>query len=381
MLPLDQSYTNGPALWQSPVTDDLRITPAPVTDGLFPARLMDQNRTMAALYPRNLGDLRELASTPFARETCSPLGAHRSVVLRGALLDDLQGALDRDMLAAWLTALPCPVIGIDGREPTVYTPCDVVASSDGELSAIVANIDRCPLAASVLVQVLRTTSSLPVPQALTLESLAYATLQGGPEHKAWLVVRGPAAEQPRLDVGPPVLMDGRDDRLDLRLNRPARLNALSLELRDALCEAFQLVIADPAIRTVRVAGEGRCFSIGGDLAEFGSAPDPATAHAVRSIRLPAFFLSQCADRVAFALHGACIGAGVELPAFGHRVTAARNAFFQLPEIRFGLIPGAGGCVSIPRRIGRQRTAWLALTSRRITAAKALEWGLVDALVD
>ena len=56
-------------------------------------------------------------------------------------------------------------------------------------------------------------------------------------------------------------------------------------------------------------------------------------------------------------------------------------FLQLPEIRFGLIPGAGGCVSIPRRIGRQRTAYLALSARRINAATALDWGLVDAIVD
>ncbi|HQZ02024.1 MAG TPA: enoyl-CoA hydratase/isomerase family protein, partial [Thauera sp.] len=60
--------------------------------------------------------------------------------------------------------------------------------------------------------------------------------------------------------------------------------------------------------------------------------------------------------------------------------ASPTSFFQLPEIRFGLIPGAGGCVSIPRRIGRQRTAYLALSARRINAATALEWGLIDEIV-
>jgi enoyl-CoA hydratase/carnithine racemase len=72
---------------------------------------------------------------------------------------------------------------------------------------------------------------------------------------------------------------------------------------------------------------------------------------------------------------------VELPAFGRHVAARARTFFQLPEITFGLIPGAGGCVSLPRRIGRQRTAWLALSARRISAATALRWGLVDAVVD
>jgi enoyl-CoA hydratase/carnithine racemase len=57
--------------------------------------------------------------------------------------------------------------------------------------------------------------------------------------------------------------------------------------------------------------------------------------------------------------------------------AAPGAFFQLPEVGFGLVPGAGGTVSLPRRIGRQRTAWLALTGRRLDAEVAREWGLVD----
>ena len=123
------------------------------------------------------------------------------------------------------------------------------------------------------------------------------------------------------------------------------------------------------------------FRSGGDLSEFGNAPDPATGHAVRVIRMPARLLMECAERVEFRLHGACIGAGVELPAFARHVVATTRSFFQLPEITFGLIPGAGGCVGIPQRIGRQRTAYLALSARRISAATALRWGLVDALAD
>jgi enoyl-CoA hydratase len=100
---------------------------------------------------------------------------------------------------------------------------------------------------------------------------------------------------------------------------------------------------------------------------------------VRALALPGRLLAQCADRVQVRVHGACVGSGIEFPAFAGRIVAAPDAYFQLPELRFGLIPGAGGCVSIARRIGRQRTAWLALSGKRIDARAALDWGLVDAI--
>jgi enoyl-CoA hydratase/carnithine racemase len=80
-------------------------------------------------------------------------------------------------------------------------------------------------------------------------------------------------------------------------------------------------------------------------------------------------------------HGACVGAGTEMAAFAGRVAAAPDAFFALPEVRMGLVPGAGGSVSVPRRIGRWRSAWLMLTGDRLPAATALRWGLVDEATD
>ena len=81
------------------------------------------------------------------------------------------------------------------------------------------------------------------------------------------------------------------------------------------------------------------------------------------------------------VHGACVGAGFEIAAFATRFTASRRAWFQLPELAMGLLPGAGGCVSLTRRIGRQRTAELVFSGKRLSARKALEWGLIDALLD
>jgi enoyl-CoA hydratase/carnithine racemase len=188
-------------------------------------------------------------------------------------------------------------------------------------------------------------------------------------------VRSPGA--PGRASGAPLRIVRAGSVLEIALARPERRNALSVELRDALVEALDLAVADPSIESVAIAGDGPDFCAGGDLAEFGTAPDPATAHAVRSARSPAAAVVACRDRVDFRLHGACVGAGAELAAFGRRVIAGADTWFQLPELGFGLIPGAGGCVSLVRRIGRQRTAWLAVSGERIDAATALAWGLVD----
>jgi enoyl-CoA hydratase len=166
-------------------------------------------------------------------------------------------------------------------------------------------------------------------------------------------------------------------RLDVRLTRAEKHNAFSRAMRDGLCEALQLALADPSIEEVVLSGEGDSFCSGGDLDEFGSFPDPAEAHVIRTTRSPALLLSRLGDRVRVDVHGACIGAGAELPAFTPNVVASEDAYFQLPEVALGLVPGAGGTVSLPRRIGRQRTAWLGLSGARIDAQTALFWGLVD----
>jgi enoyl-CoA hydratase/carnithine racemase len=69
-----------------------------------------------------------------------------------------------------------------------------------------------------------------------------------------------------------------------------------------------------------------------------------------------------------------------VPSFASRVEATQDAWFRLPEIGMGLVPGAGGTVSITRRIGRWRTAYLALSGARLDADTALKWGLVDAII-
>jgi len=283
-------------------------------------------------------------------------------------------------LAAWLRQQPCPTIAVAGTEtePILAAACDVQVATEHEAVALATHIAHSPLAATVLVQLLRITDAMPLADGLIAESLAYSTLQAGPEFQRWLAAH-PPQPVPTDDEGAAVLMQRDDDTLRLQLNRPSQHNAMSVEMRDALMEALQLVLADDSIVKVQLSGLGKCFSTGGELREFGTAPDPATAHWVRGLALPGRLLARCAARVEVRLHGACIGSGIEFPAFAARLIADPDAWFQLPELKFGLIPGAGGCISIARRIGRQRTAWLALSGQRIDARTALDWGLVDAI--
>lgn len=328
-----------------------------------------------------LSSLRDLAVLPCAQENYSPLGRQPFVLVELHAHERTVSSQEREIITAWIERQSCPVIAIADAncDDSLTRAFDVIAADENDARLLIRGITHAPIAAMTLVQVLRATAAMPVQQALLVESLAYSTLQSGPEFRRWLQANPQTAPLPEAHHEAALLVERDGATLRLRLNRAERRNAISVEMRDHLVEALQLVLADTSITEVFISGEGACFSIGGDLTEFGSAPDPASAHVVRSQRLPATLLAQCAQRLHFHLHSACIGAGMEIPAFGRRVTAARNAFFQLPEIRFGLIPGAGGCVSLPRRIGRQRTAYLALSSKKINAATALAWGLVDAL--
>lgn len=330
--------------------------------------------------PLNLLHWKDLPALAAAGESSaySPFGEPLLVLdLRGCVLagNQVQGIWE------WLSRQPCPVIGLalEQDRHALMEDCDTLVSTESEAAAMSAYIRQNPKAATVLVQLLRSSESLTIEHALTSESLAYSILQSGPEFQAWLQANRAETPTVHSDSGSAVLIEREGDQLSLVLNRASNRNGMTVEMRDALLEALQLVLADDSIKQVTLSAKGKCFSTGGDLTEFGTAPDPITAHLIRSVALPGRLLTRCADRVKVKVHGACVGSGIEFPAFAGHITAAADAYFQLPELKFGLIPGAGGTVSIARRIGRQRTAWLVLTGKRIKAEQALEWGLVDAL--
>lgn len=243
------------------------------------------------------------------------------------------------------------------------------------VDAVEVGVEHAPDAAAALVQVLRANERVGVPEGLAVESMAYSMLQHGGVFTRWLATRERRAA--RRGAVEPVHLSRVDDRLDVILQRPHVHNAFDAATRDALCDAFDLVALDPTVTEVHLHGDGPSFCSGGDLDEFGTARDASAAHLLRLDRSVGRRIHDHADRVVAHLHGACIGAGIELAAFAGRVHAAPDTRIALPELAMGLVPGAGGTVSIPRRIGRHRTAYLALTGAAIGPDVAHAWGLVD----
>jgi len=320
----------------------------------------------------------EFAAALAAPEPTDALSDPKGSVVVVAL-DDQQPPAHR-FAPLVLATLPALVVGTTASATRAGAELvDVVVPPDGdELETTIDAVAANPHAATALALVLRGSEARPVAEGLQLESAVYGTLQGGPEFAAWRATH--PVRPPRPEFGPAVAVHRDGDRLDLVLNRPSVRNALDARMRDELVAGLAIAAGDPTVSEVQLRGAGPAFCAGGDLDEFGSRPDVATAHLVRMMRSPARAMAGVADRVVAQLHGACSGSGIELPAFAARVVARPDTVVGLPEVSLGLIPGAGGTVSLPRRIGRHRTAWLALTGRTIDAPTAKAWGLVDEIV-
>jgi enoyl-CoA hydratase/carnithine racemase len=293
------------------------------------------------------------------------------VPLDGRLDPPPREAVDR------LVSLPFVVVGVTHGDvdPAWLELCDVaLAEDDPALDRVEENLVARPIAATTLALLLRAAPHRSIGDGLVAESAAYSVLQSGPEFAAWRAANPPRTDR---DDGPRVRVERTDDGLVITLTRPDRLNALDAQMRDELIEALALAAADPGIRGVEWRGEGRSFCAGGDLDEFGSRPDPASAHLVRLQRSVGRALAELGQPITTYLHGPCMGSGIELAAFTSTVVASSDTTLALPEIGLGLVPGAGGTVSLTRRIGRLRTAWLAFSAGPIDVTTAKEWGLVD----
>lgn len=284
------------------------------------------------------------------------LGVHRDGPVPGGALEPFDILLSAD------PAAPGPWVGVPP------------ARLDAVIADVSAAVARQPVAAATCAQVLRTSLDVPFDQALVLESLAYSMLLASAAFRAWRAANPP---RDRPDDGAPRVMIAADRAIAIHLNRPAARNAFDARMRDELYEALTFALDHPDAPPVILSGAGPAFSAGGDLDEFGRADDPGRAHLIRTLRSPARLAHQLGDRLTAHLHGACVGAGIEVPAAAGRIAARPGAMFRLPEVSMGLIPGAGGTATIPRRIGRRRAAYMAISGAEIDLATALAWGLVD----
>lgn len=163
--------------------------------------------------------------------------------------------------------------------------------------------------------------------------------------------------------------------LELCLNRPERLNALTLALARDLLVAVQAGVADPAVRVILIRGEGRAFCAGKDR------DDPPTPAFVDTLQALASALVHAPQPVVTAVHGWVVGAGLELMLNGDLAVAARSTRCVLPEVNVGLFGTGGVAALLPRLVGLQKAKGLLMLGQEIGAADAERWGLVWQVMD
>ena len=184
-------------------------------------------------------------------------------------------------------------------------------------------------------------------------------------------------DQPRSFVR----YDRVGDIVWLTLDRPERLNAVHMAMRDDLWRMLALLRDDPTVRVAVLCGAGdRAFSAGADITEFGSGPSLLAARAARQARDLWGLMASLRIPLIAAIQGFAYGAGLEMSLYCDLRIAAEDARFALPEVTLGYIPSAGGTQTVPRHLGRSDALRLATTGDPMDAAEAYAAGLVHAVV-
>ena len=164
------------------------------------------------------------------------------------------------------------------------------------------------------------------------------------------------------------------------LNRPHVLNAYNMQMRDDLFEIIQSIKDDDDVKSVLISGQGRAFCSGADLTEFGTAPSQVIAREVRWKRDVWGQLHSLNKPVISALHGHCIGSGLELALLSDIRISSPETKFSMPEVQLGMIPAAGGTQTLPRHASVSSGVELLLTGRIFTAEEALKLKLITRIV-
>jgi enoyl-CoA hydratase len=162
----------------------------------------------------------------------------------------------------------------------------------------------------------------------------------------------------------------------VRINRPDARNALNKDVRTLINRYFSELSDDTETRAIVLAGSEKFFIAGGDIREMNSRP--TVAHAILADRTTN--LMTCRKPVIAAVNGYALGGGCEYAMQCDIVIASDGATFGQPEVKLGLVPGAGGTQRLPRVAGKHNAMYMLLTGRFITAADALRMGLVSEVV-
>src|SRR6266850_3405320 len=162
------------------------------------------------------------------------------------------------------------------------------------------------------------------------------------------------------------------------LNRPEKVNALDSALLSVLLDAINRVAASPDSRAVVLGGRGNAFCGGADVRELSALSASNAGAFVQRIHDVCAALRKLPVPVVARLHGAVIGAGLEIAAACDLRIAAEGTRFSMPEVRLG-IPSVVEAALLPRLMGSGRAAWLVLTGEAIDARRACAWGLVEEL--
>jgi len=153
------------------------------------------------------------------------------------------------------------------------------------------------------------------------------------------------------------------------------VNALSAAVRRGIFEQIEAAGGDPQVQAVVLTCAGRTFIAGADITEFGKPPQPPSLNEVIAA------MENCPKPVVAAIHGTALGGGLETALGAHFRVAVKEAKLGLPEVKLGLLPGAGGTQRLPRAVGPELAVKMIVGGNPIGAAEALKAGLIDEIVD
>ena len=181
------------------------------------------------------------------------------------------------------------------------------------------------------------------------------------------------------EVLPEVLIEeARDHVVLVRIHRPKVKNALNMRVREQLAEHFTRLGGDDGVRCIVLTGNDEAFAAGADIGELAEATP--TEMMLRPTHLYWRAIASCPKPVIAAVNGYALGGGCELAMHADIIIAGESASFGQPEVRVGIMPGAGGIQRLTRAVGKFKAMKMVLTGRPVTAAEAEAMGLVSEVV-